>query len=526
MNQKYSSYVKVTALALTFGFTSCVEDEGNYTLSPINEISISGIEEEYTRIAYSETLSIQPKLEGTLSGTDESKYAYKWFFSAGITTTEHTEISRERNLEYPVDIAPGGYALYFQVTDTETGMKWETSTNLYVSSPFVRGFYLFGDKEDGTCGMDFVSMIDGRDTTVVKDIFTNSKGIRGAKNLLFTGDTYSNQEEVIDLWMITEEDSYSVEYSSMQESFDIIEGVSAETLIFPTIPVTRPLKMMEIYPHALGADNMNRSNRARFFMTENEFFTVSLTGATEAYGNPRNRYSTSTNELFKPSRYVFYTENNSMLHYSYIMIYDETNHCFVGMNGYLTSASFCKKYTTDGENPFYFDQTKYPSVRSLVYGENGYGNAGRSYALMKDTDGKYYVYGFVVADTPTKYYGNEIDQTVAVNFKDASHYAFFSMQSIILYAVGTELWAYDYNRNEAKLIQDFGAEITYLAMDYHSANDATHFIVATYNSTEKGCVRKFNLADDQNKIEVTPREKEVWKTDLRVVKVEYRNCTF
>ena len=61
-------------------------------------------------------------------------------------------------------------------------------------------------------------------------------------------------------------------------------------------------------------------------------------------------------------------------------------------------------------------------------------------------------------------------------------------------------------------------------MDEHSGDEPTDFIIATYNNTEKGMVRKYTLKDDQNKIEVTPHEKEVWKTNLKVAKIEYRNC--
>lgn len=51
------------------------------------------------------------------------------------------------------------------------------------------------------------------------------------------------------------------------------------------------------------------------------------------------------------------------------------------------------------------------------------------------------------------------------------------------------------------------------------------FIVATYSASEKGVVRKYTLADDANAIILTPHEKEVWKTNLKVKKVEYRNCS-
>lgn len=506
------------------GLVSCVEDEGNYELAPINEISISGIEESYSRIAHAESLVIEPEIKGTISNTDESQLEYKWFFSesSGMDIT-HTVISTERNLNIPVDVAPGKYQLYYQVTDKSTGLKWETSTNLEATSPFVRGFYLFGDKEDGTCGMDFVSFIDGRDTTVIKDIFVNSANLRGAKNLVFTGNY--PKDIIVNLWAIADNGSYQVENSSELSSFDVLENLTGENMIFPTVPVTHPLKVVDVCSHASGSGNVNLSRSMRIIMTENEIFANNSIAYdnVEAYGNPYNRYSDDSDELFKPAPYVF-NVGNAISAYSIQrwMFFDETNHRFVGIKN--SSASYCTEYDDDSETPFYFDQTKYTPVRTLVYGENGYGNAGRSYALMTDADGKYYVYGFSLATaTPGKYYGNEIDMSVATNFANASHYAFFSMQAIILYSVGTQLWGYDYNRKEAKMLKDFGAEITYLAMDDDSNDEPTDFIVATYNAAEKGTVSKFTIADNQNKIEITPHEKEVWKTDLKVVKVEYRN---
>lgn len=518
MKKRYVMISMAMAMLAGTGLVSCVEDEGNYTLSPINEITISGIEEEYPRIAYAETLSIAPGLEGSLSGKDESQLEYKWFFSSSSgMDVAHTLIGTDRNLEFPVNMAPGNYRIYFQVKDNATGIKSEASTLLKVSSQFVRGFYLFGDKEDGTCGMDFVSMIDGRDTTEVKDVFVNTMKLKGAKNLIFSGGYDDNST---DLWAIFEDESYEMELSASLESFDLLEDLTGERMIFPTIPVTHPLKVIDFYPHAYGKGNTNLSRSSRILMTENELFTCSMY-SMEAYGNPLNRYSASTNELFKPSPYVFYPGNSSYI--SNVMVFDETNFCFVGLNSY-SYATNCSKYSEDTETPFYFDQTKYTPVRTLVYGENGVGNAGRSYALMTDTQGKFYIYGFYVNRVPTKHYSNEIDLSVATDFDKASHYAFFSSQAIVLYSVGSKLWAYDYIRNVAKTM-DLGAEITYLAMDYHSNNQITDFIVATYSPTEKGVVRKFTIADDQNKIEITSHDKEVWKTDLKVVKVEYRNAT-
>lgn len=149
---------------------------------------------------------------------------------------------------------------------------------------------------------------------------------------------------------------------------------------------------------------------------------------------------------------------------------------------------------------------------------------------MKDTNGEYFIYLFTVAHySPSMITANaerHVDLSVATDFNQANHYAFYSMQQILLYSVGSRLYAYDYARNECKLIKDFGAEVTYLAMDYNSNNDTNHIIVATYNNTDKGVVYGYTIEDNQNAINVTPVEGEEWHTDLKVVKVEYRNSTF
>ena len=144
---------------------------------------------------------------------------------------------------------------------------------------------------------------------------------------------------------------------------------------------------------------------------------------------------------------------------------------------------------------------------------------------MNDADGNYYVYAFTApteyASDPIKHYAKQIDLSVARDFARASHYAFFSGQMIILYSVDNLLYAYDYNRNDLKVI-NLGAEITYLAMEHQSSLTVTDFIVATYDSTKKGLVQKYSIADDVNAIRITPHEKEVWKTDLKVVKVVWK----
>lgn len=522
MFKKYAFLTFVVAMTTV----SCVEDEGNNILSEINEIEISGLEESYSKVSGQDTLIITPEIKGSLGDIDESNLVYEWYLCNNGIDKDHVHevICRERDLNYPITAAPSTYNLYFSVKDNTTGMKWETITSLNIVSPFVRGLYLFGDKEDGNVGLDFVSMMAGRDTFVVKDILNNDLEMKGAENLVFTGHNYS--EDKLSLWAITESGSCKVEYGSSLLEFNFLpEQSKPEKLFFPTVPVKTPYKIVDVQPYAFGTANTSTSASNRFMVTENELFFASIISG-EAYGNPINRYSATATELYKPSKYIFYKLA------SYIpgfVFYDEDSHCFTRMNGATYSLTHTPKLTNEG-TPFYWDQTKYEAVRDLVYGQNGVGNANRSYALMKDTNGNYFVYLFTVghysAAMITADAERTIDLSVATDFDQASHYAFYSMQQVLLYAAGTKLYAYDYARNECKLIKDFEAEITHLAMDYNSSNDANHFIVATYDDAAKGVVYGYTIEDNQNEINVTPVEAEEWHTDLKVVKVEYRNSTF
>ena len=524
LNMKLNKYA---FLALVVGMTtvSCVEDEGNNVISEINEIEISGLEESYSCVSGEDVLTITPEIKGSLSDTDESNLEYEWFLCNKAIDKDHVHevIGRERNLSYPVTAAPAKYVLYFSVKDKTTNLKWEAATNFNIISPFVRGFYLFGDKEDGNVGLDFVSIMEGRDTFVVKNVLNNDLNLKGAENIFFSG-TYTSTSSR--LWAFTESGDYRVECGAAQTSFNLMPEVSdLDKLFFPTVEVKKPYNLVDVHPYAYGSSNTDNSRSNRLMLTENEIFFGSMLSG-EAFGNPVNRYSSSTTELYKPSKYVFYKHSSYI---SYYLFYDEENHCFTRMNGATYSFTYTPKLANDGA-PFYWDQTQYDAVRDLVYGQNGVGNAGRSYALMKDTNGDYFVYLFTVGHySPSMITANAertIDLGVATDFSEADHYAFYSMQQILLYAAGTKLYAYDYARNECKLVKDFEAEITHLAMDFNSNNDNNHFIVATYDDAEKGVVYGYSIEDNQNAINVTPIEAEEWHTDLKVVKVEYRNCSY
>lgn len=243
-------------IALWLGsFLSCVEDKGNNVLSEINEIKISGIEDRYDLTSYLETLNIEPEIECTLKDFSEDNLEYSWFFckdSASTSNHSHEKISTERDLSYKVDVPPGTYTIYLQVTDKLSGLKFEKAFKLYASSRFVRGFYLYGDKADGTVGLDFVSMPVGKDTMLMKDIFINSLQVKGAKDLIFTGH-YNNGYNA--LWAVTHDNQYAIEYSAQLEKVDIIPDKNIDDHIYTTLSsVQRSISFDEYQSGNLWAD--------------------------------------------------------------------------------------------------------------------------------------------------------------------------------------------------------------------------------------------------------------------------------
>lgn len=529
----YKSLAFIAGMACALSFTSCVEDETTAASDNYNVIKIEGFADSYTAIAYSESISITPTVTGTKSGTDDKNLTYTWYLdNGGLTESvhKHITIGNEKNLNFKVDLAPATYTLCLRVKDSSTGLLYEERKTLNVVNPFVRGFYLCGEKEDGTAALDFVGMIVGRDTVVINDIFDNTANLKNPVDCQFSGACpYSGNEWQQMLWIYGKDQSIGVETSASLDHFGVMKEKTPEKMLFPTLKtVQNPMQIIGIAPSQVGSNSTQRSRSFRLLMTRHEIFATSMMTAPEAYGNPINRSSSNTSELFEFFPYLFYKGSYTSAPYAYI-VFDTTNKCFRNGAGSYAAPTNFTQFSTDDGSVFFWDQNQYSPVRELVYGENGYGLSGRSYALMNDgTDS--YVYEFTMGTSGsnhTKNRASTIDKTVATDFDQASKYAFFSLQPIVFYAVGSKLYAYNYVRSECQLVKDFqGSEITYIGFDYNSANRATDFIVATYSNSAKGEIYKYTVADDPNAISVEQHSYSPWKTNLKVVKVEYRNSTF
>ena len=143
---------------------SCYDDEGSNDYHPINEVKISDWKKGgYTAIFKNDTLKITPlsyldtvRKEPVIQFTedsDPSRYEYEWKVVASSLTDDRDKgivLGTERNLRYFVNLKPDSYTLYLKVKDTKTDLIWKSYTSLTVLSVTDKGFFVLGEKEDGT----------------------------------------------------------------------------------------------------------------------------------------------------------------------------------------------------------------------------------------------------------------------------------------------------------------------------------------------------------------------------------------
>ena len=77
--KKYCIIYLLAALSLA----SCVNDEGNNTMEPLNKAQIEGIKDKYYMVTNLETLQIPVTVTGSLSGNDLNNFSFEWFLCNG-----------------------------------------------------------------------------------------------------------------------------------------------------------------------------------------------------------------------------------------------------------------------------------------------------------------------------------------------------------------------------------------------------------------------------------------------------------
>ena len=138
----------ILCLGISVIISSCAKDQGNYNYADKEVITVTGMENSYTKTSGFESLMINP----TASSTDPgAKLEYLW----GIYETSVQgyapvldTIARTKDLNYPVIQPAKLWVIVLRVTNTNTGYAQYFKADLNVVTAYTRGWYV--QKDDGT----------------------------------------------------------------------------------------------------------------------------------------------------------------------------------------------------------------------------------------------------------------------------------------------------------------------------------------------------------------------------------------
>ena len=162
------------ALLCLGALTACIDDSDPVFGEKL-EITVGNVEKDI-RTTIGSTLTINPSIS-----PEDIDYDCYW----GVANKNNTysiidTISRERNLNYVVNLNTGNYTLRFCATDRETGVLSYTEYNLSVETDMSTGWWVL---KDGANGTDV-------------DLFTPEKAI---KDVVFSRNGKALQGKAVDL---------------------------------------------------------------------------------------------------------------------------------------------------------------------------------------------------------------------------------------------------------------------------------------------------------------------------------------
>lgn len=511
---------------ISLSILSCSKDLGNYSYKEINEITINGIENSY-RVEYPDgKLQISPELVSTNKGEGSGDYSYEWKAVASLPNTGIYIIGNNATISSTLSLIPGNYTLYYKVTDNKTGVIWKKSTNLSVATGTSRGFLLAGNNPEGYYQLDMIKMPTSGDTAVVTNLLRNSglPPFKDAKSVLFTGGSSNMNNSKF--WVMGKDKSYYID----RVTFESKPTNVFRPLSYSMHNIPAELTVADVAPKVSRIGGTPSSVIYRAVSTQEGYvFYSSNLMYGDFYGNPINRVNESVTTYFKASPHILY----AMGYFRGMVIYDTDADRFTFCS---TTGTYCSPLTDRPTDIYPWNQGT--NGRKMIYGENTLNNSGgasfgNSFALMKDADAEYHIYMInpaYLSSAPNKTGYYLIKKSLTPNIDNAAEkklFAFASFRTLMLYASGSNLYYYDYNKGNERggILKSFpGEEITMIQFDIQTANNGSRDLyVATKDAKGVGTLQKLVIGNDVNTIDYTTEKNTTWTGLSAIVKMDWRN---
>ena len=162
------------AMSLAATLAACYSDDSTLgDLSAVGDIEIAEMPAQSVISYAGNHLMVTPVIESTFGDAD---LEYAWYIYQEWKEEEDgfrtNCISRERNLDYEVNLASGTYTVALEVKSRSNGLAKLQSMTLNVKTQFADAFYILKETADGNTDLDIVASDGG----LGEDIITNMYG--------------------------------------------------------------------------------------------------------------------------------------------------------------------------------------------------------------------------------------------------------------------------------------------------------------------------------------------------------------
>ncbi|SKD06274.1 PKD-like family protein [Chitinophaga ginsengisegetis] len=427
--------------------SACMKDKGNYTYTPINSITIQGVDSAYL-LDYGTRLQIKPVLKFSKDDhEDTANYTYNWVADHLVGyTMAPTIISTSRNLDTVITLDYGLYAMYYRVTDKKTGVFTDSYFTLNVGAPSYEGWMMLCDMENGNSRLDMISH-SGNTDTLYRDIL---KEVRSAYKTTGTPAFIATQfsqlggptNGSLGIFVATSKNAVLLGLDSL----DYVPAYDLKNFMQAAEPVT----------DWTGADISLRMYGGLLYVNNN-IYGIGYSSIT----NPVNTQDGGS-ALFKPSRWT--AQNTS----GQSIIFNEDTKTFLRYPG---SGTTCLTLPAG-------DLFNFSTGMDLLYSAFAPFNSGEVFAVLKNsTTGKRYLARFTV---PGKQ--NYFAEITGDGIADAENFAVSPDLGYLFYNVGGKVYEYDHATKRSILMHDYGnRKISLLkfqpfASTYASASNAAYYI--------------------------------------------------
>lgn len=397
---------------------ACTEDKGTYDYTPLNEVQISGINDEYTVLSEA-PFTISPTVEQTLV-EDESVLAYLWYaYNKGSQLYSADTLSFSKDLDLDsLKLDPKDYELVFRATDTSTGIYYD-----YRSVLNVKGF---------PDGLQVLSSRDGN--AQISILRGTEEGLSDLEAFKLQNDNQVAGANPVNIIGINE-------FMRRGKPFRIALYCNDETLgsyatgakLEKTIDVTDAFQQIEAPANIKGVLGHPESFATGVFADDNKLFTTFQPGL---FGDECS--------------FIYSFENvspafNSVIPYGGFVLFNPTTTGFCEIDSW---GSRVTQYPPVDDEELPFDRTN--TGLSAVYGKRV-----TDYAMgvfEDESSNQKYLLGLLNKEAAFK---KEMD---GADLENATIFDFLNSKQVLLYAYANKIYTYDVVANKVLYTYELDGE--------------------------------------------------------------------